>query len=69
MEFKMDKIFDNNKEYLIEYVMQLRISKFIKENKDMDKKMLAKKIDEMLEEKEEMHNMTEEQLKEKLKKK
>lgn len=65
----MDKNFDNNKEYIVEYVMQLKISQFIKENKDMDKKLLAKKIDEMLEEKDNMYKMDEEQLKEMLRKK
>ena len=65
----MNDDFEKNKEYIIEYVMQLKISKFIKENRNMDKKLLAQKIDEMLQEKEKMHTMDEEELKEVLKNK
>ena len=65
----MNEDFEKNKEYIIEYVMQLKISKFIKENGNMDKNVLAEKIDEMLKEKEKMYNMEEEELKEILKKK
>lgn len=54
---------------IIEYVMQLKISNFIKNNKDMDKKELAKKIDEMLEEKEKMYSMDKEELEKMLKRK
>ena len=57
-----EKIFE-----VIEEVMQLKISNFIKENRDMDKKLLAEKIEEMLKEKEEMYNMDEAQIKEILK--
>ena len=47
---------------IIEYIMQLRISEYIKNNRDMDKKELAKNIDKMLEEKESMYNMDKEEL-------
>jgi len=57
-----EKIFE-----VIEEVMQLKISNFIKENRDMDKKLLAEKIEEMLKGKEEMYNMDEAQIKEILK--
>lgn len=53
---------------IIEYIMQLKISNFIKENKDMDKKELAKYVDKMLEEKENMYNMDKKQLENMLKK-
>lgn len=53
---------------IIEYIMQLKISNFIKENKDMDKKELAKYVDKMLEEKENMYNMSKKQLENMLKK-
>ena len=65
----MNEDFEKNKEYIIEYVTQLKISKFIKENKNMDKNLLAQKIDEMLKEKERMHTIDEEKLKEMLKNK
>ena len=58
-----------DKNEIIEHVMQLRISNFIKRNHDMDKKELAKKIDEMLAEKEKMYEMDEKQLDEILKNK
>lgn len=47
---------------IIEYIMQLRISDYIKNNRDIDKKELAKNIDKMLEEKENMYNMDKEEL-------
>lgn len=53
---------------IIEYIMQLRISEYIKNNRDMDKKELAKNIDKMLEEKENMYNMDKEELEKVLKK-
>lgn len=53
---------------IIEYIMQLKISNFIKENKNMDKKELAKHVDKMLEEKENMYNMDKKQLEDILKK-
>jgi len=54
---------------IIEYIMQLKISNFIKNNRDMDKKELAKKIDEMLEEKEKMYTMDKEKIEKILKRK
>lgn len=54
---------------IIEHVMQLKIAKFIKENKEMDKKELAKEVDKMLEQKENMYKMDSMTLKEKLKNK
>ena len=58
----------DNKTEIIEYVMQLRISEYIKNNRNMDKKELAKNIDKMLEGKENMYNMSEEQIEEILRK-
>ena len=58
-----------DKNEIIEYIMQLKISNFIKENKDMNKKELAEKIDKMLEEKEKMYDMDEKELDEILKNK
>ena len=52
----------DKKDEIIEYIMQLRISEYIKNNRDMDKKELAKNIDKMLEEKESMYNMDKEEL-------
>ena len=54
---------------IIEYIMQSKISNFIKNNKDMDKRKLAIEIDSMLEEKEKMYNMSKEELEEILRKK
>lgn len=58
----------DKKTEIIEYVMQLRISEYIKNNRNMDKKELAKNIDKMLEGKENMYNMSEEQIEEILRK-
>ena len=33
---------------IIEYIMQLRISKFIKEHRDMDKDVLVKEIEKLI---------------------
>ena len=54
---------------IIEYLTQLKISNFIKENRDMDKKILAKKVDEMIEEKEKMYEMEKDELEKVLKNK
>lgn len=54
---------------VIEYITQLRISNFIKENRDMDKKLLVKKIEEILDEKEKIYTMDEKQIEEILKNK
>lgn len=59
---------ENNIE-IIEEIMQYKISEFIKKNKNMDKKELAKRVDEMLEEKEKMYTKSNKELKEILKNK
>ena len=59
---------DENKIEIIEYIMQLKISNFIKNNRNMESKQLAKKIEEIIKEKEEMYNMSESKLKEMLNK-
>ena len=51
----MSKEFENNKDYIIENIMQLKISKYIKENKNIDRNLLMQKINEMLEEKDKMY--------------
>lgn len=48
---------------IIEYIMQLRISKFIKENRDMDKDVLVKEVEKLIDTKKDMYNMKEEELK------
>lgn len=58
----MSKEFENNKDYIIENIMQLKISKYIKENKNIDRNLLMQKINEMLEEKEKMYMLDEEEL-------
>lgn len=57
---------ENNIE-IVEQIMQQKIANFIKENRDMNKKELAKIIEEMINEKESMYDMTLEEIKEKLK--
>ena len=52
---------------VIEIIMQQKIAKFIKENRNMDKKKLIETVEKMLSEKEEMYNMDEKELKEELK--
>lgn len=47
---------------IIEYIMQLKISKFIKENRDMDKDTLVKEVEKLLDIKKAMYNMKEEEL-------
>ena len=58
---------ENNIE-IVEIIMQQKIANFIKQNKNMDKKELAKEVEHMLSKKEEMFNMTYEELKQELKK-
>lgn len=48
---------------IIEYIMQLRISKFIKEHRDMDKDVLVKEVEKLIDTKKDMYNMKEEELK------
>lgn len=47
---------------IIEYIMQLRIAKFIKENRNMDKNILVKEVEKLMVEKEEMYNMEHKEL-------
>lgn len=47
---------------IIEYIMQLRISKFIKENRDMDKDLLVKEVEKLMDTKKELYNMEQEEL-------
>lgn len=47
---------------IIEYIMQLRISKFIKENRDMDKDLLLKEVEKLMDTKKELYNMEQEEL-------
>lgn len=53
---------------IIDYVMQYKISTFIKENKNMNKKDIVKAVEEMLNQKDEMYKMSEEELEKELKK-
>lgn len=57
----------NNVE-VVEIIMQQKIAKFIRENKNMDKKELIETVEKMLAKKEEMYYMDEKTLKEELKK-
>ena len=56
----------NNIEF-IEIIMQQKIAKFIKENRNMDKKKLIETLEKMLDKKEKMYYMDEKELKEELK--
>lgn len=60
---------EKNREYLIECIMQSRISDLIKNNKAMDKDELIGKVEEILRLKDEMYQMNDDELKEKLKNK
>lgn len=57
---------ENNIE-IVEIIMQNKIAKFIKENRNMDKKELLEEIEKLMSKKEEMYNMNIEQLREELK--
>lgn len=48
---------------IVEYIMQQRIANFIKENRNLDKKELIRNIEKMLDEKEAMYKMSNEELK------
>ena len=52
---------------IIEYIMQQKIANFIKENRKLDKKELIKNIEKLLDEKEEMYKMNDEELRQALK--
>ena len=56
---------ENNIE-VVECIMQEKIASFIKKNRNMHPKELAKEIEKMLNKKEEMYNMDIEQIKEEL---
>lgn len=49
---------------VIEYITQLKISNFIKQNKNMDKKELTQRIEQMIKEKESMYEMDKNQIRE-----
>ena len=51
---------------VVESIMQEKIASFIKKNRNMNQKELAKEIEKMLDKKEEMYNMSLEQIKEEL---
>lgn len=48
---------------IVEYIMQQKIANFIKENRNLDNKELIKNIEKMLDSKEEMYKMNDEELK------
>ena len=48
---------------IVECIMQQRIANFIKENRNLDKKELIRNIEKMLDSKEEMYKMNDEELK------
>lgn len=48
---------------VIEYIMQLRISKFIKKHRDMDKDLIVKEVEKIIDTKKSMYNMKEEEIK------
>ena len=56
---------ENNIE-VVECIMQEKIASFIKKNRNMKPKDLAIEIEKMLDKKEEMYNMTEEEIKKEL---
>lgn len=53
---------------IVEYIMQQKIANFIKENRNSDNKKLIKNIEKMLDLKEEMYKMNNEELKQALNK-
>lgn len=54
---------------VIEYITQLKISNIIKENRDLDKKEIVKKIEDILEEKERLYTLDEKKVEQILKNK
>ena len=60
---------EKNREYLIENIMQSKISELIKNNRELDKEELIRKVEELLRLKDEMYKMDEDELEEKLKNK
>ena len=59
---------ERNREYLIEYIMQLKISNLIKNNRKLGMDKLISKVEELLKQKDEMYKMDQDELKERLKK-
>ena len=59
---------ERNREYLIEYIMQLKISNLIKNNRKLGMDKLISKVEELLKQKDEMYEMNEDEFKERLKK-
>lgn len=53
---------------IVECIMQEKIASFIKENRNMNPRELAREIEKMLDKKEEMYNLSEEEIKKELKK-
>ena len=53
---------------IVECIMQEKIASFIKENRNMNPRELAWEIEKMLDKKEEMYNLSEEEIKKELKK-
>lgn len=47
---------------IIEYITQLRISNFIKQNRNLDKNLLVEEVEKLLEEKEKMYGMEQQEL-------
>lgn len=60
---------DKNRENLIEYIMQFKISDLIKNNRELDKNKLISGVEELLSLKDEMYEMDDDKLEEKLKNK
>lgn len=60
---------EKNREYLIEYIMQSKISNLIKNNRELNRNELISKVEELLRLKDEMYEMDEKELEEKLKNK
>lgn len=56
-----------NKIEIVEVIMQEKIASYIKQNRNMNPKELAKQVENLLEQKEKMYNMSEEEIKEELK--
>lgn len=54
---------------VIEYITQLKISNCIKENRHLDKKEIVKKIEDILEEKERLYTLDENEVEQILKNK
>lgn len=52
---------------IVECIMQQRIANFIKENRNLDKKELIRNIEKMLDEKDAMYKMSDEELKQAIK--